>query len=163
METELSYAGKRVIVTGAASGAGAATARRLVELGAEVHTIDIEKPDLRDIASFTECDVRDPEQVDEAAKRIGRVVNMLFHCAGGGARDVAEAVIPLMSVGGAIVLVSASSSDADTADEVASYTAARAETLEQDGIEIRLVRVDATVAASEDQVWSVLNAATRAD
>ena len=40
----LQYSGKRVVVTGAASGMGAATAEILVELGAEVHAIDVKKP-----------------------------------------------------------------------------------------------------------------------
>ena len=40
------YEGKRVIVSGAASGMGAATAELLVELGAEVHAIDIKKPEV---------------------------------------------------------------------------------------------------------------------
>ena len=78
----LGYEGKRVIVTGAASGMGGATARVLVDLGAEVHTIDIKKPDVAGLASFSECDLRDPEQIDSAVDRIGRVVNMLFNCAG---------------------------------------------------------------------------------
>jgi NAD(P)-dependent dehydrogenase (short-subunit alcohol dehydrogenase family) len=37
MKDVLGYSGKRVIVTGAASGMGAATTELLVELGAEVH------------------------------------------------------------------------------------------------------------------------------
>ena len=53
MKDVLGYEGKRVIVTGAASGMGAATAEILVDLGAEVHAIDIKKPDLSGLASFT--------------------------------------------------------------------------------------------------------------
>ena len=45
MNDVLQYEGKRVIVTGAASGMGAATAQILVDLGAEVHAIDIKKPE----------------------------------------------------------------------------------------------------------------------
>ena len=65
----LGYEGKRVIVTGAASGMGAATARILVELGAEVHAIDIKKPDIAGLASFTECDLREPAQIDDDGRR----------------------------------------------------------------------------------------------
>jgi NAD(P)-dependent dehydrogenase (short-subunit alcohol dehydrogenase family) len=61
---------------------GAATARILVDLGAEVHTIDIRKPDATGLASYTECDLRVPDQIDSAIDRVGRVVNMLFNCAG---------------------------------------------------------------------------------
>ena len=53
MNDVLQYEGKRVIVTGAASGMGAATAEILVELGAEVHAIDIKKPEVTGLASFT--------------------------------------------------------------------------------------------------------------
>jgi NAD(P)-dependent dehydrogenase (short-subunit alcohol dehydrogenase family) len=107
----LQYAGKRVIVTGAASGMGAATAEILVDLGAEVHAVDIKKPDLVGLASFTECDLRDVAQIDDAVKKIGKIVNALFNCAGlpntfapldvmlvnfCGLRHLTEAVIPNM-------------------------------------------------------------------
>src|SRR6266851_1711408 len=62
MQDVLGYSGKRVIVSGAASGMGAATAELLVELGAEVHAIDIKKPDLSGLASFTETDLRGPAE-----------------------------------------------------------------------------------------------------
>ena len=116
----LGYEGKRVIVTGAASGMGAATARILVELGAEVHTIDINKPDQTGLASFTECDLRDPSQIDRAVDRIGAVVNMLFNCAGlpntfseldvmlvnfCGLRHLTERVVPNLTADGAIASI----------------------------------------------------------
>jgi len=77
----LGYEGKRVIVTGAASGTGAATAMILVDLGVEVHAIDIKKPDVTGLASYTECDLRDPDQIDAAVDRIGKIINALFNCA----------------------------------------------------------------------------------
>ena len=82
MRDILGYEGKRVIVTGAASGMGAATAAILVDLGVEVHAIDIKKPDVTGLASYTECDLRDPDQIDAAVDRIGKIVNTLFNCAG---------------------------------------------------------------------------------
>ena len=82
MKDVLGYEGKRVIVSGAASGMGAATTELLVELGAEVHTIDIKKPDLTGLASFTETDLREPDQIDAAVAKIGKVVDALFNCAG---------------------------------------------------------------------------------
>src|SRR5882762_8040945 len=123
MTNVLLYEGKRVIVTGAASGMGAATAQILVDLGAEVHAIDIKKPDLAGLASFTECDLREPAQIDDAVKKIGKIVNGLFNCAGlpntfpnldvmlvnfCGLRAVTEAVVPLMIEGSAIACIASS-------------------------------------------------------
>ena len=41
MNDVLGYEGRKVVITGAASGMGEAAARLLVELGAEVHALDI--------------------------------------------------------------------------------------------------------------------------
>src|SRR3954469_25446547 len=82
MKDVLGYEGKRVIVTGAASGMGAATAELLVELGAEVHAVDIKKPVVTGLASYTETDLKDPAQIDATVAKIGKVVNALFNCAG---------------------------------------------------------------------------------
>jgi NAD(P)-dependent dehydrogenase (short-subunit alcohol dehydrogenase family) len=116
----LGYEGKRVIVTGAASGMGAATAQILIELGAEVHAIDIKKPDVPGLASFTETDLRDPAQIDATIAKIGSIVNALFNCAGlpntfpeldvmlvnfCGLRHLTEAVIPHMPEGSAIASI----------------------------------------------------------
>jgi hypothetical protein len=76
----LGYAGKRVIVAGAATHVGVATVGLLVELGAEVHAVAGDKPDVAGLASFTACDLADTDQVDAAVERIGRVVNMVFVC-----------------------------------------------------------------------------------
>ena len=120
MKDVLQYEGKRVIVTGAASGMGAATAQILVDLGAEVHTIDIKKPEVTGLASFSQCDLRDPEQIDETIAKIGKIVNGLFNCAGlpntfanldvmlvnfCGLRQLTEAVIPLMVEGSSIASI----------------------------------------------------------
>ena len=119
MSDVLQYEGKRVIVTGAASGMGAATAQILVDLGAEVHAIDIKKPEVTGLASFSQCDLRDPAQIDETVAKIGKIVNALFNCAGlpqtAAAMDVmkvnfistrhlTDRVLPLMSAGSAIVI-----------------------------------------------------------
>jgi NAD(P)-dependent dehydrogenase (short-subunit alcohol dehydrogenase family) len=113
----LQYEGKRVIVTGAASGMGAATAQILIDLGAEVHAIDIKKPEVTGLASFSECDLRDPAQIDDT---VAKIVNALFNCAGlpntfpdldvmlvnfCGLRQVTEAVIPLMIEGSSIASI----------------------------------------------------------
>lgn len=104
MKDVLGYEGRRVIVTGAASGIGAAVAQLLVELGAEVHAVDHTKPEISGLASFTECELEDPEQIAAAAKKIGKIVNALFICSG-DLRTTAQAVIPNMIEGSAIASV----------------------------------------------------------
>jgi NAD(P)-dependent dehydrogenase (short-subunit alcohol dehydrogenase family) len=116
----LGYAGRRVIVTGAASGVGLAVAGLLVELGAEVHTVDLRRPELAGIASYSETDLRDPRRIDATVARIGGVLNGLFNCAEPpsdlpaldvvlvgfcGPRHLTEAVVPLMVEGAAIASV----------------------------------------------------------
>jgi NAD(P)-dependent dehydrogenase (short-subunit alcohol dehydrogenase family) len=132
----LLYAGRRVVVTGAASGVGAATVEILVDLGAEVHAIDIEKPEVSGLASFTSVDLREPAPIERAAAKIGSVVNALFNCARPpgtssdldtllvdfcGLRALTEALIPLMIEGSAIASVTSATALGPTADqEVAS-------------------------------------------
>lgn len=116
----LGYKNKRVVVSGCFSGMGEATARILVELGAEVHGLDFKESKL-DLASFTQVDLRDPATIDAAVAKIGGKVDGLFNCAGLpqtaaamdvmrvnfiGTRYLTEQVLPLMSEGSAIVSIS---------------------------------------------------------
>jgi len=61
----LGYRNKRVIVTGCYSGMGEATARLLVQLGAEVHGLDYKHSKLA-LASFRNVDLRDSSSIDSA-------------------------------------------------------------------------------------------------
>ena len=116
----LGYKGKRVIVNGCYSGMGEATARQLLELGAEVHGFDYKETAL-DLASFTQVDLRDPAAIDAAVAGVGGKVDALFNCAGlpqtsppldvmkvnyAAMRRVTEQVLPLMSEGAAIASIS---------------------------------------------------------
>jgi len=116
----LGYKNKRVIVSGCFSGMGEATARLLLELGAQVHGLDYKETALT-LASFTQVDLRDPTAIDSAIAGIGGKVDALFNCAGlpqtappldvmkvnyAGTRRVTEQVLPLMSEGAAIVSIS---------------------------------------------------------
>ena len=116
----LSYAGKRVIVSGCFSGMGEATARTLVEIGAEVHGVDYKQTALK-LASFTNIDLRDPASIEAAVGKIGGHVDALFNCAGLpqtfppldvmkvnfiGTRHVTETVLKLMKPGSAIASIS---------------------------------------------------------
>jgi NAD(P)-dependent dehydrogenase (short-subunit alcohol dehydrogenase family) len=116
----LGYSGRRCIVTGAFSGMGEATARILVDLGAEVHVVDIRKPEIAGIASYSETDLKDPDAIARTVDAIGSVVNNLFNCAGlpndfpvldvmlvnfCGLRELTERVIPNMIEGAAIASI----------------------------------------------------------
>lgn len=116
MSDILGYSGKRVIVSGCYSGMGAATAKLLLDLGAEVHGMDFKDSDLP-LASFTNVDLRDPASIDAAVAALGGKVDALFNCAGLpnglppmdvmkvnfiGLRHLTQQVLPLMGQGGAI-------------------------------------------------------------
>jgi NAD(P)-dependent dehydrogenase (short-subunit alcohol dehydrogenase family) len=116
----LRYDGKRTIVTGAASGMGAETARLVMERGGEVHALDIKEPAV-EVTSFHRTDLSDPASIDAAVAAIGGPVHALFNCAGLpntfpgqqvfavnflGHRHLTEQVIPLMPAGGAVCSVS---------------------------------------------------------
>jgi NAD(P)-dependent dehydrogenase (short-subunit alcohol dehydrogenase family) len=120
MSDFLGYKNKRVIVSGCYSGMGEATARLLVQLGAEVHGLDYKHSKL-DLASFSNVDLRDSTSIDSAVASIGGKVDALFNCAGLpqtfppldvmtvnyiGTRYLTERVLPLMPAGSAICSIS---------------------------------------------------------
>ncbi len=117
------YNNKRVVVSGCFSGMGEATARLLLDLGAEVHGLDFKESKLP-LASFTRVDLRDPAAIDAAASQVGAKtrgkVDALFNCAGvaqtfppldvmkvnyAGSRRLTERVLPLIGQGGAIATI----------------------------------------------------------
>lgn len=87
------FSGRRVLVTGAASGIGLATARRLLDEGARVGLADVVRreyawtadSDLRDRSLPLALDVTQPEQwktaIREIEDRFGGL-DILIHCAG---------------------------------------------------------------------------------
>jgi len=74
---------KRVIITGAASGIGEASAKALRERGAEVVGLDLNPVD-----GLVACDVTDQQSVDnaivQAIKQLGGGLDALVNCAGIG-------------------------------------------------------------------------------
>jgi NAD(P)-dependent dehydrogenase (short-subunit alcohol dehydrogenase family) len=119
MTDVLGYKGKRVIVTGCFSGMGAATAKMLADLGAEVHGMDYKTSPLS-LASFTTVDLRDPASIEAGVAGVGGKVDALFNCAGLpnsmppmdvmkvnfiGLRHLTEQVLPLMSAGASITSI----------------------------------------------------------
>lgn len=120
----LGYPGKRVVVTGAASGMGEATARIVGGLGADVHVVDVKEPTVAHDA-FYETDLRDPAAIEHAVDEITaggtRTIDRLFNCAGIsqvfgpmpamlvnflGLRHLTEHLLPHINDGGAIASIS---------------------------------------------------------
>lgn len=117
------FDGKRVVVTGCASGIGAQVVRQLDALGARVTGLDVREPDSASgIDDFIDIDLADPGSVDAAAATVGGEVDALFNVAGVssgigdpllvlrinflGMRQFTEALIDRMPVGAAIANVS---------------------------------------------------------
>jgi NAD(P)-dependent dehydrogenase (short-subunit alcohol dehydrogenase family) len=117
----ISYTGKRVVVTGAASGMGLATIKYLADLGAEISALD-RNPVEDGPWDFIEVDLGSQMSIDSAVAKIGGPVNALFNVAGiaggrgkekatmminfFGHRYLTESLLPLMTRGGAVVNVS---------------------------------------------------------
>jgi NAD(P)-dependent dehydrogenase (short-subunit alcohol dehydrogenase family) len=115
------YDGRRVVVTGCASGIGEHVARQLTELGAEVIGLDMREPALPP-KEFIPVDLSDPASIDHAAASIGGQIDSLFNIAGVssgirdplrvvtinflGTRRFTEALVPTMPPGSAIANVS---------------------------------------------------------
>ncbi|MEB3068135.1 coniferyl-alcohol dehydrogenase [[Mycobacterium] vasticus] len=119
------YDGRRTVVTGCASGIGAALVSQLRELGAHVIGLDRAEPG-GDADEFHPLDLADPDSIDAAVAAIGRSgqgrVDALFNVAGVssgigdpelvvtinflGTRQLTEALLPAMPPGSAIAGVS---------------------------------------------------------
>lgn len=118
----LGYRGATVIVTGAFSGMGEATARILAGLGARVYLVDIQRPHIPH-ESFFQTDLSRPEEVRTTAAALREIgpIQYFFSCAGVppvqgalrcmlinyvGARQLIEEVLPALTDGGCIGIIS---------------------------------------------------------
>ena len=120
MNNILGYQAKKIVITGAASGMGAAAAQLLVDLGAEVYALDI-APISVGVAQAIEVDMKDQASLDAAIEQLPADIYALFNCAGvpcppfspadtvlinfSGLRYLTEALIPRMGEGGAIASI----------------------------------------------------------
>ena len=118
----LDYDGRRVVVTGCASGIGAALVGQLADLGADVVGLDVRPPAVRAQRLSSSVDLSDPASIDAAVASIGGQVDALFNVAGVssgigdpllvvkinflGTRHLTEALAPRMPSGSSIVSVS---------------------------------------------------------
>jgi len=121
MKDILGYEGKTVVITGAASGMGAAAASLLVDLGAEVYALDISSVSAP-VKLFIQTDLKDKASIDSAVAQIPNEIYALFNCAGVpsppfaaldtilinfvGLRHLTEALLPRIIDGGAVASVS---------------------------------------------------------
>lgn len=119
----LGYRGTTVVLTGGASGMGAAAAEILADLGATVHIVDIAQPTAPH-ASFTQLDLADFDAVRAAAAKLRELgpIDFLLPIAGipphlrgpfdclminyAGTRLFTEEMLPALKDGGTIGLVS---------------------------------------------------------
>ena len=89
----MEFAGLKAIVTGGASGIGAATAKLLQERGADVAVLDL-NPDQAAGVKALRCDVSDDasvrQAVEEAAEQLGGI-DVVVNNAGVGAQGTVEA------------------------------------------------------------------------
>jgi NAD(P)-dependent dehydrogenase (short-subunit alcohol dehydrogenase family) len=93
MTNPFGYAGKRVVVTGAATGVGAALLDLLAELGGpDVTVLDLKAPS-GPHARFVETDLADPGAVDAAIAAIDGPVDALFNNAGVAATQPPRVVL----------------------------------------------------------------------
>jgi NAD(P)-dependent dehydrogenase (short-subunit alcohol dehydrogenase family) len=120
IDDPLGYTGRQVVVTGAASGMGAATAAILAGLGATVVALDVKAID-GPAETKLQVDLRDPASIDRVVKAIDGPVQAVFSVAGlpgapfsdldtvlvnfVGARHLVEALVPQMPDSGAVVCV----------------------------------------------------------
>lgn len=111
--------GKRVVVTGASSGIGRATADLLIERGADVVALDRRDPQSADM-TFVACDLIDAGAIDRAADAIEGPLCGLANVAGVpgtadgetvmrvnllGLRRLTELLMPRLASGGSVVNV----------------------------------------------------------
>ncbi|MDB5479055.1 MAG: hypothetical protein JWO83_108 [Caulobacteraceae bacterium] len=109
----------KVLLTGGATGIGAATAARLAASGAEVTILDVAEPG-DGACAFVRCDLSDPAAIDAALEGLPGRWDVLVNVAGIpgprpaepviavnflGLRHLTERLLPRMSRGGSVVNV----------------------------------------------------------
>lgn len=108
-----------VVITGGATGMGAATVERLLAKDCRVYLLDIAEPTESD-ATYIACDLSDPEQIDAAIAALPAQIDSLINVAGIpgpqpgelvvrvnflGLRKLTDTLLPRISDGGSVVIV----------------------------------------------------------
>jgi NAD(P)-dependent dehydrogenase (short-subunit alcohol dehydrogenase family) len=120
MSDVLGYSGKKVVITGAASGMGAAATQLLISLGAEVHALDIGSV-AAPVEQAIVTDMKNKSSIDSAISALPSEIAVLFNCAGVphppasaldtvminfvGLRHLTDTLIPRLKAGGAIASI----------------------------------------------------------
>lgn len=82
MKDYFGYQNKNVVVTGASSGMGKATAEMLVDLGAKVYALDCNECDVKGIKQYVHVDLSKKESIDQAMKELPSHIDSYFGIAG---------------------------------------------------------------------------------
>ena len=82
MKDYFGYQNKNVVVTGASSGMGKATAEMLVDLGAKVYALDWNECDVKGIKQYVHVDLSKKESIDQAMKELPSHIDSYFGIAG---------------------------------------------------------------------------------
>lgn len=121
MSDVLGYAGKKVVITGSATGMGASAAEIVCDLGAEVYALDIS--DVKaPVHRFIRTNMMHKESIDAALAELPNEIDILFNCAGVpqpptpqfetiminfvGLRHLTDSLLPRIRSGGAIASIS---------------------------------------------------------
>jgi len=143
----LDLSGRVAVVTGAASGIGAAVVDMLIAANATVHTLDI-APVASAVQQAVQCDLGDEASIDVALELLPSQVDMVLNCAGVpnggrftpdqvmainwlGLRHLTEQLLPRIPAGGSVTHVASTAGRAwaDNIDHHAQLMAA--ETFDQ--------------------------------
>lgn len=110
---------KVVVLTGGATGMGAATVERLLQRGCQIFVLDVVAPAEQRI-TYLPCDLSDPRQIDAALAALPPRVDSVVNVAGIpgpdpaetvvrvnflGLRKLTEALLPRINDGGSVVIV----------------------------------------------------------
>ena len=78
MKDYFGYTDKICIVTGSSSGIGLATAKMLVDLGAQVYALARNESTIDGLANAIRCDLTDPRSIDAAFSIIPQKIDAFF-------------------------------------------------------------------------------------
>lgn len=121
MKDYFGYKGRKVVITGAASGMAQAAAKMLVDLGAEVYALDVKEVTVP-VKQYIKTNLLQKDSIDAAIKKIPVDIHALFNCAGitfppfsnpevvmvnfVSHRYLTERLLPRINDGGAIAFIS---------------------------------------------------------